>query len=140
LNKPEVIQASAIVALTQLEMDSDRYAIAQIRDIPEVGKIAITRGQKTIGQIVRAFNHLPSIPHYHVEPYYVDLYLPNHKIAVECDEDGHQRYTREAESARQAHIESALHCRFVRYNPDAADFNIGDVIHQIMLLVYSKGA
>src|SRR5258708_4392407 len=38
LNKPEVIQALAIVALTQLEMDSDRYAIAQIRDIPELGE------------------------------------------------------------------------------------------------------
>ena len=47
---------------------------------------------------------------------------------------------REAESVRQECIESALHCRFVRYNPDAAGFNIGDVIQQIMLLVYSKGA
>ena len=36
----------------------------------------------------------------------------------------------------QERIEEALRCRFVRFNPDNPAFDIGDVINQIMVLMY----
>ena len=60
------------------------------------------------------------------------------KIAIECDEHGHKRYHLEAEREREQFIKQQLRCTFVRYNPDAPGFNIGDVIQQIIKLIYHQ--
>lgn len=98
----------------------------------------VTTEQQTIGQIARAFAHLRVVMQYKVPPYAIDLYFPDQGIAVECDEDGHCRYDQESETRRQRHIEWALGCTFVRYNPDAPTFHIPDVINEIMLAVYGR--
>lgn len=134
--KSETIQALAYLTLTSLEKNIDHYAIANELDISIRDDIDVTHEQKTINQIRRAFIHLTTIPQYKVASYYIDLYFPSHKIAVECDEQGHRRYLPENEIKRQKYIESTLNCTFVRYNPDALDFNIGDVINQLIVLIY----
>ena len=63
-------------------------------------------------------------------PYFLDLYLPDLKIAVECDEHDHQGYNQDEEQIRQQRIEEFLGCKFIRYiptNPTA----VGSVINQI---------
>ncbi len=134
--KPETIQALAYLTLASLEKNIDHYAVAKELNISIRDDIDTTHEQKTIKQIRKAFIHFTTIPQYKVTPYYIDLYFPSHKIAVECDEQGHRRYALENEIKRQKYIESTLNCTFVRYNPDALDFNIGDVINQIMVLIY----
>ncbi len=126
----------AYVTLTSLELETDYRITPETLRLFISRDIAVTKEQKTIGQIVRAFKHLRTIAQYRVAPYYIDLYFPDQRIAVECDEEGHRRYTREVENHRQTFIERALGCAFVRFNPDANGFNIGDVIHRIMMLVY----
>lgn len=100
--------------------------------------LAVTRERETLNQIISAFKHLQLVQQYKVSSFRIDLYFPDYKIAVECDENGHKHYQRDAEATRQAYIEQALGCKFVRYNPDALDFNIGDVIHRIMMFVYNE--
>jgi very-short-patch-repair endonuclease len=97
----------------------------------------VTTEQQTIGQIARAFAHLRVVRQYKVPPYTIDLYFPDQGVAVECDEHGHRGwdYDPESEAQRQRHIEQALGCTFVRYNPDAPNFHIGDVINEIMLAI-----
>ncbi len=136
LRKPEIAQAMAYVTLSSLDSEKDYRITAETLNLFISRDIAITKEQKTIGQIVRAFKHLRTIAQYRVAPYYIDLYFPDQQIAVECDEEGHRKYTQEVEGNRQTFIERALGCTFVRYNPDADGFNIGDVIHRIMMLVY----
>lgn len=136
LRKPEIAQAMAYVTLTSLDPEKDYRITAETLNLFISCDIALTKEQKTIGQIVRAFKHLRTLTQYRVAPYYVDLYFPDQQIAVECDEEGHRKYTQEVEGNRQTFIERALGCTFVRYNPDVDGFNIGDVIHRIMMLVY----
>ncbi|MBD2161371.1 DUF559 domain-containing protein [Limnothrix sp. FACHB-1083] len=62
--------------------------------------------------------------------YRIDLYFPRGRVAVECDENGHRGKHR-ADAVRQREITEALHCSFIRFNPDAHDFNVGRVIHDI---------
>lgn len=62
--------------------------------------------------------------------YRVDLYFPRGRVAVECDENGHQG-KHHADAVRQREITEALHCSFIRFNPDVPEFNIGRVIHDI---------
>lgn len=138
MRKPETVRALAYFTLISLDRNIDYYAIVKKLGISIPNDIDITKEQKTIGQIRRAFKHLETKQQYKVTPYYIDLYFPDYKIAVECDEGGHRKYTQEIEFKRQNHIEQALGCTFVRYNPDAVDFNIGDVINQITVLIYGK--
>ncbi|KAK9831243.1 hypothetical protein WJX74_009122 [Apatococcus lobatus] len=62
----------------------------------------------------------------------VDLYLSKPKIAVECDEHGHSAYNQLQERQRQTFIEEQLGCTFVRFNPYAQGFSIGDPIAAIV--------
>ena len=58
-------------------------------------------------------------------------------LCVECDERGHlEYYNAVEEAARQAYVEKELACRFLRFNPNAIDFDLSDVISDI-LDVYS---
>ncbi|MGD0400216.1 MAG: DUF559 domain-containing protein [Syntrophobacteraceae bacterium] len=68
---------------------------------------------------------------YPVYEYKVDLYLIDWKIAVECDEEGHQNYPKWEEETRQRSIERHLDCKFVRFNPYEDNFLIGKVINEI---------
>lgn len=91
---------------------------------------------ETIEIIKESFSHLPSIPQFFVSGYRIDLYFPEHRIAIECDEFNHQDYNANEEKARQDCIIKLLGCKFIRYNPNKEDFNIGQVINHIMRSVY----
>jgi very-short-patch-repair endonuclease len=137
LQKIEIRQALVYLTLTAVNERSDFRLNGSASGASFSSEIALTREQKTIGQITRAFAHLRSERQYRIPPYAIDLYFPDHKIAVECDEHGHRHYDQEAEMRRQQHLEQALECKFVRYNPDAPGFSVSDVINKIMLLVYN---
>lgn len=132
LCKSETIKYFAYIS-TGLITETNKFQIA----LPHT--IRVTKEQITINQIIKAFKHLRSIRQFSARPYFIDLYFPDYKIAVECDEDNHRFYPAHLELERQNHIEEMLHCTFVRYNPDDKDFNVGDVIHRIMMLVNNDG-
>lgn len=134
--KPEVAQALAYITLAFLSSSIDYGLAADTLGIAIRQNIAVTKEEKTIGTIARAFGHLRSKRQYRVRHFSIDLYFPDLKIAVECDEYGHRHYPVAVEINRQRAIENALGCRFVRFNPDDQRFHIGDVINQIMMLVY----
>ena len=70
---------------------------------------------------------------YSVGGYRIDLYFPGCKISVECDEFGLRERDIDYEVRRQKYIEEKLGCKFIRYNPDAEDFNLFKVINRIFL-------
>lgn len=139
MRKPETVRALAYFTLVSLDGNVDYHVVAKRLGVSIPNDIDVTKEQRTIGQIRKAFKHLETIQQYKVAPYYVDLYFPDYRVAVECDEEGHRKYTQEVEFKRQNHIEQALSCTFVRYNPDTPNFNIGDVINQIIVLIYGVG-
>ena len=49
------------------------------------------------------------------------MYFPEHKLAVECDEFGHNDRDVNYEVTRQKYMEAKLGCQFIRFNPDAKD-------------------
>ena len=70
--------------------------------------------------------------------YRIDLYFPEHKIAVECDEFDHIDRDINYEIFRQKFIEEQLQCTFVRYNPDDKDFDIALVLNKIYRTIIKK--
>ena len=70
--------------------------------------------------------------------YRIDLYLPEHKIAVECDEFDHIGRDINYEIFRQKFIEEQLQCTSVRYNPDDKDFDMALVLNKIYCTIIKK--
>lgn len=96
-----------------------------------VTSVITNKEYETLKVIQSSFNGLFSFEKQkRVLNYRIDLYIPELKVAVECDEDGHSQYAND--EVRQKAVENELGCTFIRYNPDDKDFNIGVVINQIM--------
>ena len=70
--------------------------------------------------------------------YRVDLYLPDYNVALEVDEHGHQDRDPEYERCRQAYVERALGCEFMRVDPDAPDFNVFKLCAKLAALVMAR--
>lgn len=86
---------------------------------------------ETIRKIVTVFaSHKPETQKI-VGDYRVDLYFPDVKLAVECDENGHQDRDLIYEIKRQNTITRELQCTFIRYNPDSPGFDIFNIIAKI---------
>jgi very-short-patch-repair endonuclease len=95
-----------------------------------------SKEQHTLTIIATAFSHLKQETQRSVGKYRVDLYFPDQRIVVECDEHGHKGYSKSQDQDRQQFIEQQLNCTFVRYDPDQEDFNIGEVIHKLLRMIY----
>ena len=63
--------------------------------------------------------------------YRVDLYLPDHRMALEIDEFGHRHRDQAYEQCREDYIRRALGCDFLRVDPDALDFNAFKLCGQV---------
>lgn len=90
-----------------------------------------TKEDSCLTVLESAFQQYTSIREFQIAGYRIDLYFPELKLAVECDEYGHSGRKAEHEAARQIVIEQEMHCRFIRFNPDEEGFNIGNVIAEI---------
>lgn len=95
-----------------------------------------TKEQIHINSIVKVFGHERHETQFNIGSYRIDLYFIDKKIAVECDEHGHSGRKQSEEHARQKYIEDVLGCKFIRFNPDSKDFDIFNVLNQIVLAMY----
>jgi very-short-patch-repair endonuclease len=85
-------------------------------------------------------NILPNNIHYetqfHVGKYKIDLYIYELNMCIECDENGHTQYNQENEIKRQEYILQKLNCKIIRFNPDAKDFTIFNLLQLVVDAIY----
>ena len=93
--------------------------------------LCMSKEQDTLSCIMKAFDGEEMKCQFNVDGYRIDLYFPEYKLAIECDEFDHNDRDIEYEVKRQKYIEEKLKCSFIRFNPDAPDFNIFRVINRI---------
>jgi very-short-patch-repair endonuclease len=96
---------------------------------------SLLKERKFIASILSVFGSEKHQVQYRVSRYRIDLYFPDLKIAIECDEFGHKSRDQEYEEMRQKYIEDELGCVFFRFNPDVKDFDIFKVIGDLYLLI-----
>lgn len=94
--------------------------------------------QDSIHAILKTFKGERMVRQYRVDTYRIDLYFPDYKLAIECDEFGHSDRDQEYEQTRQYYIEDKLGCKFIRYNPDSKDYNIFNVLNRIHKEIYQE--
>lgn len=88
------------------------------------------------GQLKQMFPAVKFKREYTVDKYRVDLYSKKYNIIVECDEMAHQGYDKEKDAERTQKINEVLdNPSWVRFNPDAKDFTIIEVISGITTIL-----
>ena len=75
---------------------------------------------------------------YCIDGYFLDMYLPEYNLVIECDEFGHSKYNKDKDNEREKYIKDKLKCEFIRFNPDAKNFNIITVIKEIYKVILIK--
>ena len=70
--------------------------------------------------------------------YRIDIYFPEHKLDIECDEHDHKDRDINYEIRRQKFIEDQLNCKFIRYNTDEKDFTIESVLNKVFQHFYQN--
>jgi hypothetical protein len=122
-----------------MKPETDIVSICELFDIPqsqfESAFVAMPE-KDTLQSIARAIP-FPSKSQFHVGDYRIDLYFPDLRIAVECNENGHESYDQDDERARRSFIRQQLSCRFIEYDPFQPGFSVLNVICQIVELLVS---
>ena len=90
---------------------------------------------ETLKPISEIFSDYEPIVQYPIGTYYIDLYLKKVNIAIECDEHNHKKRDSMYEKKREIFIKENLNCKFVRYDPHSLNFNINNIIKNIVNLM-----
>jgi very-short-patch-repair endonuclease len=134
-----IASAAQCMDIIRLSFAGSRIPLDERREIlqdPEYIPVQTYSEVEIHSNVAKALRHTCVVMQHSVGPYRVDMYLPEYRIAVECDEYGHPAYNQEDDATRQAYITEALQCTWIRYDPYDADFDIfkliGDIVERIM--------
>jgi very-short-patch-repair endonuclease len=100
-----------------INLEEDKY-IAKETQFCDIIKKALPNDTKIINQYV-------------IDNYFIDMYLPDYKLAIECDEFNHSKYDTEKDKEREEYIKNKLGCQIIRFNPDNKNFCVYTLIKDI---------
>jgi very-short-patch-repair endonuclease len=101
-------------------------------------KKCLTKEQNTLSDISKIFKIEKIETQYPVGKYFLDMYFPEYKIIVECDELGHFDRDPTEEKERVDYINTFLDIddtHWVRFNPDKEDFQIAQIVGEIYMTI-----
>jgi len=108
----------------------NRY-IVDVNQEVKIVKFAMCIETQTIGFIANAYSNVLNVKRQHVMgKYRVDLYFVDHKLGVECDENGHEDRDPLQEQIRENYLKEAGN-KLIRFNPNATGFDLSNVLREI---------
>jgi len=112
--------------------------IINITENVQCVNILLTLEASTIGFIFNTFNGIFDIKRqFYFGSYRVDLYFPQHKLVIECDENNHKDRDPIYENKREDYILSFENI-LIQYNPNDNNFNLSRVLNEINKIIYKK--
>jgi len=126
--------AIEILIKTRKRISPDVLHILKNFGIETTNRKCLTKEQQTLSALTNSFKTEKFEDQFKVGRYYLDLYFPEYKIVVECDENGHADRKPYKERERMDFVNEKLGLtddNWIRYNPDADDFDISKVIGRI---------
>jgi very-short-patch-repair endonuclease len=114
----------------------NRYIVDVSKDVKCV-KFGMCIENQTIGFIANAYSNVLDVKRQHIMgKYRVDLYFVDHKLVVECDENGHEDRDTLQEQIRENYLNDAGN-KLIRFNPNARDFDLSDVMRKINAVLFA---
>lgn len=130
--------AIEILIKTRKRISPDVLHILKNFGIDTTNRKCLTKEQQTLSSLTNAFKTEKFEDQFKVGKYYIDLYFPEYKIVVECDEDGHRDRKPDDEKKRMDFINKKLDLEndnWIRFNPDEKDFDVSKVIGKIYIKI-----
>jgi len=115
----------------------NRYLV-DVSDSLKSVNIGMCIENQTIGFIENSLKGVISCKRqFSIGKYRIDLFFPEYKLAVECDEYGHKDRDPLYEKIREDFILSQG-CKLIRYNPNEPIFDLSNVIQEILTVILTK--
>ena len=130
--------AIEILIKTKKRISPDVLHILKSFGIDTTNRKCLTKEQQTLSALTNVFKTEKFEDQFKVGKYYIDLYFPEYKIVIECDENGHTDRKPYDERVRMDYVNEALGLtdyNWIRYNPDEKDFDISKVMGQIYIKI-----
>ena len=119
--------AIELLIKTRKRLTPDVLHIFKEFGIDTTNRKCLTKEQQTLSAIANAFKIEKIEDQFKIGKYYLDLYFPEYKIVVECDENGHADRKPYKERERMDYVNKEFDIddtHWMRYNPDEHDFDI----------------
>lgn len=126
--------AVEILLKTRKRISPDVAHILKKFNIETTNKKCLTKEQQTLSSITDAFKTEKYEDQYKVGNYFLDLYFPDYKLVIECDENGHSDRKPGDERSRMDYINKELKIDdsyWIRFNPDEHNFDVMKVVSKI---------
>jgi very-short-patch-repair endonuclease len=108
----------------------NRYIVDVSKEV-KIVKFGMCIENQTIGFIANAYSNVLNVKRQHVMgKYRVDLYFVDHKLVVECDENGHADRDLLQEQIREDYLKACGN-KIIRFNPNATGFDLSNVLREI---------
>jgi len=130
--------AIEILIKTRKRISPDVLHIFKSFGIDTTNRKCLTKEQQTLSALTNVFKTEKFEDQFKVGKYYLDLYFPEYKIVVECDEDGHKDRKPDDEKKRMDFVNKKLNLsndNWIRFNPDEKDFDVSKVIGKIYIKI-----
>ena len=134
--------ACEILLKTRKTISPDVIHLLKKFGIETTNRKCLTKEQQTLSAISIAFKTENMEDQYKVGKYYIDLYFPDYRLCIECDEEGHSSRRPSDERERMDFVNKELcidDSYWIRFNPDEKDFDVIKVIGQINLYLKTTG-
>ena len=126
--------AVEILLKTRKRISPDVLHILKKFNIDTTNRKCLTKEQQTLSSITDVFKIEKFEDQFKIGTYYLDLYFSEHKIVIECDENGHADRKPYKERERIDYVNKTLEIddsHWIRFNPDEHNFDISKVVGQI---------
>ena len=130
--------AIEILIKTRKRISPDVLHILKRFGIDTTNRKCLTKEQQTLSALTNTFKTEKFEDQFKVGRYYLDLYFPEYKIVVECDENGHTDRKPYDERVRMDYVNETLGLtddNWIRYNPDEKDFDLSKVMGKIYIKI-----
>jgi very-short-patch-repair endonuclease len=130
--------ACEILLKTRKLISPDVVHLLKKFGIETTNKKCLTKEQQSLSEISTIYKIESHEFQYPIGPYILDMYFPEYKIVVECDEGNHASYNPEKEAERIRYINAYLGIddnHWVRFNPDEENYDIGKTVGQIYMKI-----
>jgi len=118
----------------------NRYIVSVSDNVKQINAICMCIENQTIGFIENSFKDIIECKRqFFIDKYRVDLYFPSYKLVIECDENDHIDRDIDKEKNREDYILS-LGNKIIRYNPNASDFDLSNVLREILNIIYTTSS
>uniref|UniRef100_A0A6C0KEZ2 DUF559 domain-containing protein n=1 Tax=viral metagenome TaxID=1070528 RepID=A0A6C0KEZ2_9ZZZZ len=136
VQKLKYIPYKSLLKLLTTSRKNNCIEFAKNINLDIISKYCLSIETDIISCILKTFDGHVMIPQYKVDNYRIDLFFPEYKLAIECDEPHHLcKNNIEADKIRESNIFMKLRCEFYRFNPYDKEFDLFKFLNQIYIYI-----